>query len=98
MSAPGEKNIGDLPMFFSRSGWRRGSRGGKTMHPVETIKAKSTKRSLTDQILTLCASGHFGVREAIAAALERSAAAKSSRPTPKIDKEAGTRLPPEQAD
>jgi len=68
------------------------------MHPVETIKAKSTKRSLTDQILTLCASGHFGVREAIAAALERSAGTKSSPPTPKMDKGAETRLPPERAD
>jgi len=75
-----------------------GKQRGKTMHPVGTIKAKSTKRSLTDQILTLCASGHFGVREAIAAALERSAGAKGSRPAPKIEKAVETRLPPEQAD
>jgi hypothetical protein len=61
------------------------------MHPVGTSKPKSTKRSLTDQILSLCASGHFGVREAIAAALKRSAGAESSQPDPKIEKEAKTR-------
>jgi len=31
-------------------------------------KIKPAKRSLTDRILTFCASGRFGVREAIAAA------------------------------
>jgi|RhiMethySRZTD1v2_1073278.scaffolds.fasta_scaffold286239_3 hypothetical protein len=30
-----------------------------------------TDNSLTDIILTLCASGHFGVREAIAAAIRQ---------------------------
>jgi hypothetical protein len=31
-----------------------------------------TDTSLTDVILTLCASGHFGVREAIAAATKQA--------------------------
>jgi hypothetical protein len=34
-------------------------------------KPKLPKRSLTDSILKLCASGRFGVREAIAAAVEQ---------------------------
>jgi hypothetical protein len=34
-------------------------------------KPKLPKRSLTDSILKLCASGRFGVREAIATAVEQ---------------------------
>jgi hypothetical protein len=34
-------------------------------------RAQLTNTSLTDVILALCASGHFGVREAIAAALRQ---------------------------
>ena len=65
------------------------------MHMEKPTKflSKPIKRSLTDQILALCASGHFGVREAIAVALERSAGAKSGQPNPKIEKEAEIRLP-----
>ena len=54
-----------------------------TKFPAKSIK----RRSLTDQILTLCASGHFGVREAIATALESSTAEETSQPSPKINKE-----------
>jgi hypothetical protein len=38
------------------------------MRTGTTTKAKLHKLSLTDWILTLCASGRFGVREAIATA------------------------------
>jgi hypothetical protein len=38
------------------------------MQTEETFQPDPEKRSLTDRILTLCASGRFGVREAIAAA------------------------------
>lgn len=38
------------------------------MRSDTTQKIKPTKASLTDQILSFCASGRFGVREAIAAA------------------------------
>ena len=38
------------------------------MHSDTTQRIKPAKTSLTDQILSLCASGRFGVREAIAAA------------------------------
>jgi hypothetical protein len=38
------------------------------MRTHTSAKPKASKRSLTDSILTLCASGRFGVREAIAAA------------------------------
>jgi len=70
------------------------------MCPTGTSKAKSAKRSLTDQILALCASGHFGVREAIAAALQRSAGGEDSQPDPQCEKKAEIRLPllPEQPD
>ena len=34
-------------------------------------KPKLPKRSLTDSILKLCASGRFGVREAIATAVDQ---------------------------
>jgi hypothetical protein len=36
------------------------------MRPETTPKPKPAKSSLTDSILTLCTSGRFGVREAIA--------------------------------
>jgi len=39
-----------------------------TMYTQAGSVAQLTDPSLTDVILTLCASGHFGVREAIAAA------------------------------
>lgn len=35
------------------------------MRSGATSKPKPAKHSFTDQILTLCASGRFGVREAI---------------------------------
>jgi hypothetical protein len=38
------------------------------MHTQAGSPAQLTDPSLTDVILALCASGHFGVREAIAAA------------------------------
>jgi len=41
------------------------------MQTEEPCKSKSAQRSLTDRILTLCASGRFGVREAVAAAARR---------------------------
>jgi len=41
------------------------------MRSGATSKPKSTKYSLADWILTLCASGRFGVREAVAAAIAR---------------------------
>lgn len=40
------------------------------MRSDTTQEIKRTKASLTDQILSFCASGHFGVREAIAAATQ----------------------------
>ena len=39
--------------------------------PSETVTKKMEKQSLTDFILKLCASGRFGVREAIAKAAEQ---------------------------
>jgi len=54
-----------------------------TKFPPKSVK----RRSLTEQILTLCASGNFGVREAIATALERSTAEEASQPSPKLKKE-----------
>ncbi|MGE0685077.1 MAG: hypothetical protein AB7P69_29720 [Candidatus Binatia bacterium] len=41
------------------------------MRSEMTTKAKSRKLSLTDSILKLCASGRFGVREAIATATQK---------------------------
>jgi hypothetical protein len=41
------------------------------MHTQAGALAQLTEPSLTDVILTLCASGHFGVREAIAAAIRQ---------------------------
>jgi hypothetical protein len=43
----------------------------KTMRSEMMTKPKSRKLSLTDSILKLCASGRFGVREAIAAATQQ---------------------------
>jgi hypothetical protein len=40
-----------------------------------------TDGSLTDVILTLCASGHFGVREAIAAATRQESCWSGSTPS-----------------
>lgn len=57
------------------------------MHSEGTGKPKSAKRSLTDRILALCASGRFGVREAIAAALKRSADGRGRLDGSKIGKE-----------
>jgi hypothetical protein len=63
------------------------------------ILSKSVKRgSLTEQILTLCASGHFGVREAIATALKSSTAEEPSQPSPKIKKEGAPHPRQEEAD
>jgi hypothetical protein len=42
------------------------------MHTQAGSLVSLTDTSLTDVILTLCASGHFGVREAIAAALRQA--------------------------
>ncbi len=56
------------------------------MPSAGTFKAKSANRSLTDRILALCASGRFGVREAIAAALKRSASSRSRLDGSKVDK------------
>jgi hypothetical protein len=44
------------------------------MHPGAMCKSETGRRSLTDQILTLCISGRFGVREAIAEALKHQRA------------------------
>lgn len=41
------------------------------MRTHASSKPKLPKRSLTDSILKLCASGRFGVREAIAEAVEQ---------------------------
>ena len=54
-----------------------------------TFKPKSSKRSLTDRILALCASGRFGVREAIAAALKRSASGRDRLDGSKLVKSKG---------
>jgi hypothetical protein len=65
-----------------------------TKLPTKSIKGSS----LTEKILTLCASGHFGVREAIATALESSTAANPTPSNPKISKERVLRLRQKQAD
>ncbi len=44
------------------------------MHPGAMCKSETGRRSLTDQILTLCMSGRFGVREAIAEAIKHQRA------------------------
>lgn len=49
------------------------------MPPGALSKSTTGNLSLTDRILTLCMSGHFGVREAIAAAT-RQQHAKGNRP------------------
>ena len=43
--------------------------------------SRLTAGSLTDVILTLCASGHFGVREAIAAATRQESYSSGSNPS-----------------
>ena len=43
--------------------------------------AQLTDASLTDVILALCASGHFGVREAIAAATRQKPRRSDSNPS-----------------
>ena len=43
----------------------------RTMRSRTTTDSKIQKPSLTDSILKLCASGRFGVREAIAAATDQ---------------------------
>jgi len=50
------------------------------MPPATLSKATTDNLSLTDRILTLCMSGHFGVREAIAVAT-RQQPAQGSRPS-----------------
>ena len=40
------------------------------MHPEAMCKSETVRRSLTDQILTLCMSGCFGVQEAVAEVLK----------------------------
>ena len=50
-----------------------------------------TDKSLTDIILTLCASGNFGVREAIAAATRQESC--WSGPNPSDASTTGPRLP-----
>jgi hypothetical protein len=45
-----------------------------------TSARKRVRRSLTDKILTLCGSGQFGVREAIAQVTRRSGAQKKKQP------------------
>lgn len=65
-----------------------------TKFPPKSVK----RRSLTEQILTLCASGHFGVREAIATALESSTTEETSQPSPKIKKEGVPHPRQEEAD
>jgi len=44
------------------------------MQPEAMCKSETGRRSLTDQILTLCMSGRFGVREAIAEAIKHQRA------------------------
>jgi len=46
------------------------------MRTTSVTKMKLSSRSLTDTILGLCASGRFGVREAIAAATQKQAQQK----------------------
>jgi len=46
------------------------------MHKEARCQSKTRRRSLTDQILTLCMSGRFGVQEAIAKAIKLSAKKK----------------------
>jgi len=49
------------------------------MRPGARCKSETVRRSLTDQILTLCMSERFGVREAIAEAT-RHQRARERRP------------------
>ena len=51
------------------------------MYTQAEILAQLTDASLTDVILALCASGHFGVREAIAAATRQDLRRLDSDPS-----------------
>lgn len=51
------------------------------MHAQVESLAPMTNTSLTDVILALCASGHFGVREAIAAATRQKPRRLGSDPS-----------------
>jgi hypothetical protein len=51
------------------------------MYTQAEILAQLTDASLTDVILALCASGHFGVREAIAAATRQESGWLGSNPS-----------------
>ena len=51
------------------------------MHAQVGSLAPLTHTSLTDVILALCASGHFGVREAIAAATQQEPRRLGSDPS-----------------
>ena len=51
------------------------------MHAQAESLAQLTDTSLTDVILALCASGHFGVREAIAAATRQEPCRMGSDPS-----------------
>ena len=51
------------------------------MYTQAEILAQRTDGSLTDVILALCASGHFGVREAIAAATRQESRRLGSNPS-----------------
>ena len=57
--------------------------------PTKMLSKSGKHRSLTEQILTLCASGHFGVREAIATALERVNSEETGPASPNTEKESG---------
>ena len=61
------------------------------MYTQAEILAQSTDASLTDVILALCASGHFGVREAIAAATRQESRWLGSHPSDAST--TGTRIP-----
>lgn len=62
--------------------------GVKTMRPGATSKSKTAKRSFTDRILTLCASGRFGVREAIAAVTKSEHTTKEQPTRPQTPEKA----------
>lgn len=50
------------------------------MHAQVESLTQLTNTSLTDVILVLCASGHFGVREAIAAAARQASRQMDQNP------------------
>jgi hypothetical protein len=61
------------------------------MYTQAEILSRLTDNSLTDVILALCASGHFGVREAIAAATRQESRWLGSHPPDAST--TGTRIP-----